>query len=162
MAIEIAEPRATVWEALIDPGQMARWRPGVERLLHASSEYPALGQTARWRSRLHGLPIRLDETPLEVVPRERLRSRLRLGLFRFEQCFALGPHAAGCSRLSLKITTPSRMPLVGGSLDRFAVRRFSTDLAAATLQAVRDWCELGQATSVPLPDLPTAPVSARR
>ena len=56
----------------------------------------------------------------------------------------------------LRIAAPSEAPLVGASLDRFAVRRFATDLAATYLHALRDWCELGRPPALPLPELVTA------
>ena len=155
MSGDVSASRERVWAALTEPAQVARWRPGVEAEIDAPAAHPAPGETARWRCRLHDLPVVLEETPRRVVPSERLESSLRLGLFRFEETFtlvradALGEH----TRVGLKITTPSHMPVVGGSLDRFAVRRFATDLAAVTLQAVRDWCERGE----PAPALPAPP-----
>jgi hypothetical protein len=99
------------------------------------------------------VPVTLEETALEIAPEERLRSEVRFGLFRCEEIFALAAADpdGGHTRVSLRITAPSETPLMGTSLDRFAVRRFTTDLAGTCLRALRDWCELGRSSALPLP-----------
>ena len=141
MATEIDAPRAAVWAALADPEESWHWRPGVtERLRDGASG--RRGQAKhRFRAQLHDVPVVLEEMRLATVLGEKLRSELHLGLFRFEETFSLTALGRGRTRLGLKVTAPNRMPIVGGSLDRFDVRRFATDLAGVTLQAVRDWCE---------------------
>ena len=60
----------------------------------------------------------------------------------------------GHTRVSLCLTTSSEAPLLGGSLDRFGVRRFATELAGHSPAALRDWCELGHgARSTPRLDV---------
>lgn len=153
MATVVAAPRSAVWSALADPEQIARWRPGVEGALGAAEPSPTAGRRLRFRCRLQGVPVTLEETALEVAPEERLRSELRFGLFRCEEIFALAAADpdGGHTRVSLRITAPSETPLMGTSLDRFAVRRFATDLAGTCLRALRDWCELGHPPALPLP-----------
>jgi uncharacterized protein YndB with AHSA1/START domain len=153
MATVVAAPRSAVWSALTDPEQIARWRPGIEASLAEAEQTPRGGRRLRFRCRLRGVPVTLEETALEVAPEERLRSEVRFGLFRCEEIFALAPADpdGGHTRVSLRITAPSETPLLGTSLDRFAVRRFATDLAGTCLRALRDWCELGHAPALPLP-----------
>jgi hypothetical protein len=100
----------------------------------------------KWKCRIRDLPIVLHETPLEVVRGEQLRSRLRLGLFRFEESFTLAPTPGepGRTRVGLHLYVANEMPVVGGTLDRFAVRRLATELGGTHLQALRDWCEAGR------------------
>lgn len=143
MAVKIEAGRAAVWDALTDPAQVPRWRPGVIAALDPSPHPPLAGRPQRWRLRLHELPLVLVEQPLVVEPPSFLHSRQRLGLFVFEQALSLRPlgPAGRRTRLALRISTHSRIPVVGGSLDRFAVQRFATALAATTLEALRDWCE---------------------
>ena len=159
MATVVAAPRSAVWSALTDPEQIARWRPGVEATIAGAEPSPAAGRQLRFRCRLQGVPVTLEETWLEVSPGERLRSVVRFGLFRCEEAFSLAAADpdGGHTRVSLRIATPSETPLVGASLDRFAVRRFATELAATCLRALRDWCELGQPAALPRP----APGEAR-
>ena len=152
MATEVAAPREAVWTAVSDPEQERHWRPGVSDRL--SDRADGNRTRHRFRLRLHDVPVVLEEARIASVAHEMLRSELRLGLFRFEETFSLVRTGPLETRLGVRVTAPNRMPLVGGSLDRFAVRRFATYLAAVTLQAVRDWCERGQAPGLELPALP--------
>jgi hypothetical protein len=66
-----------------------------------------------------------------------------MGLFRFDETFtlALEPGAPSRTRLQLKIVAANSIPIVGGLLDRFAVRRIATDLVDEKLRALQKWCE---------------------
>jgi len=147
MATVVAAPRCAVWAALTEPEQAVHWRPGVTRLLAGAQREPAPGRVLRLRCILHDVPVTFEERTLEVTVAEKLRSELRFGLFHGEETFTLAAADpdGGHTRVSLRITTPSEAPLVGESLDRFAVRRFATELAGNSLAALRDWCELGRA-----------------
>jgi hypothetical protein len=165
MSAAVSSSRSRVWAALADPAQAARWRPGVLALLDGEGAYPRAGHTVRWRCRVRELPIVLHETPTEVVPGERLHARLRLGLFHYEAHFTLSSLAGEPTRarVGLQIQVPNELPLVGGTLDRFDVRRLATELAATDLMALRDWCEASRpAERRPSPPsaLPEALVSA--
>jgi uncharacterized protein YndB with AHSA1/START domain len=153
MATVVAAPRRSVWAALTEPEQMIHWRPGVTGLLGATPREPTPGRVLRLRCILQDVPITLEERALEVAPEERLRSELRFGLFHGEETFTLATADpdGGHTRVSLRIATPSETPLVGESLDRFAVRRFATELAGNSLAALRDWCELGRAAGAQAP-----------
>jgi len=154
MATVVAAPRPAVWSALADPEQIARWRPGVQATIDAPDRSARPGRQLRFRCQLQGVPVLLEETTLEAARGELLRSEVRFGLFRFEETFSLAAADpdGGHTRVSLRITTPSETPLVGASLDRFAVRRFATELAASYLRALRDWCELGRPSELALPE----------
>jgi hypothetical protein len=135
--------RARVWRALVDPGQAQRWRPGPLELLGADDDYPAPGRSVRWRFRLRRLPVVVSETVLVSELGERLELRLRIGLFRFDAVFTLAeaPGSRVATRVGLTIAARNQVPLVGGVLDRFAVRRLATELAAAHLEALRVFCQ---------------------
>jgi hypothetical protein len=143
MSAAVAASRSRIWAALAEPAQAARWRPGVLALEPGSGPYPAVGRTVRWRCRVRELPIVLAETPTDVAPGERLHAKLRFGLFHYEAHFTLAsvPGEPGRTRVGLQIQVPNELPLVGGTLDRFDVRRLATELAATDLMALRDWCE---------------------
>jgi uncharacterized protein YndB with AHSA1/START domain len=142
----VAAPRRTVWNALTEPEQLIHWRPGAVALLGAAPREAAPGRVLRLRCLLREVPVTLEERALEVAAGERLRSALRFGLFHCDESFALaaadpdGRH----TRVSMRIATASETPLFGGSLDRFGVRRFATELAGQSLAALRDWCEHGR------------------
>jgi uncharacterized protein YndB with AHSA1/START domain len=146
MASVVAAPRARVWAAITEPEQLIHWRPGVTGLLAEARREAAPGRRLRLRCMLRDVPVVLEERTLEAVPEERLRSELRFGLFHCDETFSLAAADpdGGHTRVSLRLTTPSETPLLGGSLDRFAVRRFATELAGNSLAALRDWCEHGQ------------------
>ncbi len=152
MATEIAASRHAVWAAVSDPEQERHWRPGVSDRL--ADQADGSRTRHRFRLQLHDVPVILEESRIASVSQEQLRSELRLGLFRFEETFSLVRSGPAHTRLGVKVIAPSEMPLVGGNLDRFDVRRFATDLVAVTLQAVRDWCERGEAPRLDLPDFP--------
>ena len=143
MSAAVASTRSRIWAALAEPAQAARWRPGVLALEEGSGPYPTVGRTVRWRCRVRELPIVLHETPTDVAPGERLHAKLRFGLFHYEAHFTLASIAAepGRTRVGLQIQVPNELPLVGGTLDRFDVRRLATELAATDLMALRYWCE---------------------
>lgn len=143
MSATLAASRARVWSALAEPAQAVRWRPGLLEPVSREEPYPRPGVAVRWRCRVRELPLLLHETPLEVVTGERLHARVRLGLFRYETSFTLAPLAADDSRtrVSLQIQVANELPVVGGTLDRFLMRRLATELAATELMALRDWCE---------------------
>jgi len=146
MTTVVAAPRSAVWDALTSPGAIARWRPGAEGIVGPAADAVHVGRRLRFRCRLHDVPVTLDERVLELFPNRRIRTEVRFGLFHCEETFTLsgtGPKGDH-TRVGLRITTPSETPLLGESLDRFAVRRFGTELAATCLLALRDWCELGQ------------------
>ena len=158
MSAVIASPPGTVWEALTERSQVLQWRPGAVEALDPDASYPAPGEPVRWRCLVRGLPLVLEDTPLLVLPGECLHSRLSLGLFRFEETFRLAsvPTEPKSTRLGIKIAAANEMPVLGGALDRFAVREFATQLAATYLQAVRDWCEGSRRSQRALPSLPSA------
>jgi len=144
LGVEIGAELPTVWAALAEPDQVARWRPGIVGLASPGASFPTEGRRFRWHCRLNEVPVNLEETPTRVVPTARLESEVRLGLFRFRQVFTLAPAQTG-TRLMIQIETGNHVAVVGGCLDRFVVHRFATDLASNYLQAVRDWCERGSA-----------------
>jgi hypothetical protein len=143
MSTAVAAARSRVWSALADPGEAVRWRPGLVAALAGAERYPHAGEPMRWSCRVRELPIVLSETPVEVVTGERLHTRIRLGLFHFEETFTLAPLGVdpARARVGVQIQVANELPLVGGTLDRFGVRRLATELAATQLMALRDWCE---------------------
>ena len=108
--------------------------------------HPALrdeGTTADDRSGNYGT-LDLVRT-LEVVEGKRLRSAMALGPFRFDLAFTLEPEDDGVrTRLSAAIAASNVVPVVGGALDRFAVRKLASEIVAQVLEDVRAHCERGR------------------
>ncbi len=143
MSTVIGAGRARVWRALTEPAQVAAWDASVVAPIDVPPDYPKPGQHVRWRARMNGLPIVLHDSPIEVVGGERLRSSIAMGLFRFDETYTLADDPSGPSRtrLTMKVVTSNEIPVVGGALDRFAVRQQATELVSASLRAIRSWCE---------------------
>jgi uncharacterized protein YndB with AHSA1/START domain len=143
MSTTINAPRTTVWRAISDPNEVVRWDDRAIAALDRPDDYPSPGQHLRWRYRLGGVSLILHERPQEVVPPERLRSRLSLGMLRFEETFSLAEETGepDRTRLSLRVVASNSVPLLGGVLDRFAVRRTAAEFIDARLRGVQKWCE---------------------
>jgi uncharacterized protein YndB with AHSA1/START domain len=143
MSTAVGADPERVWRALSVPEELIRWDDRLEALLDPADDYPQSGQEIRWRCRLGSIAVVLRNSLLEVVPRERLRSTTEMGLLRFDETFTLGceaddPHR---TRLQLKLVAANSIPVVGGLIDRFAVRRLATDLIDTKLRAIQKWCE---------------------
>jgi len=157
MSTGVAAARERVWRALTVPAELVRWDRHLLALLDEAPDYPRVGRAVRWRTRLGSVPLVLHDRPLEVVEGERLRSAVALGLFHFDATIALAdaPDAPGHTRLALRLQAESSVPLVGGALDRFAVRRLASRIVDERLRGLRAWCEdgavLDAAGEAPLP-----------
>jgi hypothetical protein len=154
----IGAERERVWRALTRPGERIRWDERLVELLDPAGDAPAPGRRVRWRYRLGALAVELQESPLEVRPPERLHCDVALGLFRFSVVYTLGVEsgapagAADRTQLSLRLSTENSMPVVGGTLDRFDVRRVASEYLDAQLRALQKWCESApDAGPAPLP-----------
>jgi uncharacterized protein YndB with AHSA1/START domain len=143
MSTGVSADRDRVWRALTVPEELIRWDEGLVALLHPADGYPLEGQQVRWRYRLGAIAVILRNSLLEVVPKERLRSATRMGLFRFDETFTLGRDIAEPerTRLQLKLVAENSVPVVGGLLDRFAVRSLAVELVDRKLRSIQKWCE---------------------
>jgi len=141
MSTRVAADRERVWSALTDASERLRWDRPLEAPIDVAPDHPRPGDHARWRYRLRGLPVVLHERTLEVVEGKRVRSAMTLGPFRFDLAFTLEPEDDGVrTRLSAALAASNVVPVVGGALDRFAVRRLASEIVAETLEGVRHHC----------------------
>jgi Polyketide cyclase / dehydrase and lipid transport len=141
MSRVIRARRERVWRALISPSDRIRWDTRLLSLESPAPGYPAPGRGARWRCRLGSVAVDLRDDPVEVVPTQRLRSAVQLGSFRFEETFTLESDDEEATRLSLRLSASNSVPVVGGELDRFGVRRLSSERVNDTLLLLQRWCE---------------------
>jgi len=142
MSTRVGAGRERVWFALTDPSERPRWDGPLEAPLDVASDHPRPGDHACWRYRLHGLPVILHERTLEVVEGKRVRSSMSLGPFRFDLAYTLEPEEEGRrTRLSAALAASNVVPVVGGALDRFAVRRLASELVAQVLEDLRAHCD---------------------
>jgi uncharacterized protein YndB with AHSA1/START domain len=141
MSKVIRSPRARVWRALVSPDELIRWDERRISLEAPIPDYPKPGRSARWRCQLGSLTVVHHEDPLEVIPAERLRSAVRLASFEFEETYTLADQAPSATRLSLRVIARNTLPVFGGELDRFDVRRLSAERVDQTLAQLQRWCE---------------------
>jgi uncharacterized protein YndB with AHSA1/START domain len=141
MSKVIRSPRARVWRALVSPEELIRWDERRISLEEPVADYPRPGRSARWRCWLGSVSVVHCEDALEVVPAERLRSAVRLASFEFEETYTLADQPPDSTRLSLRVVAKNTLPLYGGELDRFDVRRLSAERVDQTLAQLQRWCE---------------------
>jgi len=143
MSTLIHAQRDRIWRALTTPSELIRWDEQLVALLDPVSDYPRLGQHVRWRYRIGSVPIVIHQTIQEVQPGERLQSAISRGVFCFDETYTLADEVAlpDRTRLSLRVVASNSTPVVGGSMDRFQIRRLSAELIDSRLRAVQKWCE---------------------
>lgn len=143
MSTLITAERDRVWRALTTPSEVTRWDDQVVELLDPLPDFPQLGQQVRWRCRIGSVPIVVHQTIREVQPGERLQSSISRGVFCFDEIYTLADErdAPERTRLSLRVVASNSTPVVGGTMDRFAIRRLSAELIDTRLRAVQKWCE---------------------
>lgn len=141
MSRVIRSPRARIWRALTSVDELIRWDERLLSLEEPAPDYPAPGSRTRWRCLEGSVPVELRRDPLEVIPAQRLHSSMRLGALRFEETWTLADEAHGATRLSLRLASHNSIPLVGGALDRFDVRRLSAERVDRSLSRLQRWCE---------------------
>ena len=160
MAAVIRAPRERVWRALTSPQELIRWDDRVVAL--AQGARSGNGRRGRPQQRYRWGPVWVDlrYRPLEVVRGHRLRSEISLGLFRFEATYTLSAEDDDPTRtrLSLRIAFPNSVPVLGGCVDRFDLRRVASRLVSENIAALRRWCEGHRAAdrAQPAVPLPTA------
>jgi len=142
MATVIDAARERVWRALARPEEVLRWDPRFLRREPPDRGGETRGTTC-WRFQLGSIPVRMRIRNIEVIRGSRLRSDIRLGLFRFEATCTLRdePGEPARTHLSLRLSAANAVPLVGSELDRFDVRKLAAELADDTIRALRAWCE---------------------
>jgi len=147
LSTAIRAGRDRVWLALTDPAEIARWDAANGNLGAPAlpADYPKPGQHVRWRYRQGGVPTWLEERPIEVVARERLRALLELGPLRLDSTFDLLPDPGHPerTRLQQKLVASNAVAVVGGVIDRFEMRALATERVSRTLDAIRARCEGG-------------------
>lgn len=142
MSTVVHTPPGRVWRAIAEPAEVIRWDEHVVSLETPASGYPESGESAHWRYRLGSVPVDLVDTPVEVVPGQRLKHAMAIGAFAFEEVYTLAGEGSLRTRLSLRLASSSNsVPVVGGQLDRFDVRRLASEIVDRNLRAIQKWCE---------------------
>ena len=141
MSTVIGAPRERVWDALTVPAELARWDPRVLSIREGPTAALADGDCLVARYRLGAVPVDYTLRVLSAAPTERLDASVAVGLFRFRETAILADESRTQTRLSLRLAAPNAMPVVGGVIDRFDVRKMAAERVDERLHALRIWCE---------------------
>jgi hypothetical protein len=148
MSATIAAEPKRVWRALTSPEECVGWDDQCLGLVPTDACYPEVGRMTRWSYKLGNIPMVMRECPVEVTAPRILHSSLRLGSLRLDQTYTLaserdasidGDHQK--TRLGMRIVASSAVAVLGAVIDRFEIRRLTTDRVDANLRAVSKWCE---------------------
>jgi hypothetical protein len=164
MATAVGTSCHRVWHALTSQSELIRWDDHLIEFVSPSAARGGPRTCPKHRYRLGSVEVGLRYQPLEVVHERTLRAEVELGLFRFEATHKLFPDAedSGRTQLSLRLVFSNTLPVVGGEIDRFDMRRLATDLALSNLNALRDWCESHPKIEATHPERKKADQSAPR
>lgn len=167
LSATIGAPIDRVWCALTDPAERAEWderilgevsllrrsarsntesTPGTSRK-RASKGETTLPSKTRWRFRLGGIPMVMQEEILGVDRNERLVGRISIGSMHFDQKLTLhreddegGPK----TRLGMKLVARNQIAVLGEVVQRMDVQKLVIEYVDTTLRQVQKHCEGGQ------------------
>jgi hypothetical protein len=141
MSTVISAPRERVWDALTNPAEMTRWDPHLLSSMGSPSGPLREGDVMRCRYRVGSVPVQQKLEVLTALTGARLEVEVTLGLFRFRETCLLTDESRTQTRLSLRLAAPNAMPVVGGVIDRFDVRKMASERVDERLRVLREWCE---------------------
>lgn len=141
MSTVIGAPRERVWDALTVPAEVARWDARVVSLVDHPSGPLREDDVMRCRYRFGAVPIELTARVLTASPGARLDVAVTVGLFRFRETYLVVDESRTQTRLSLRLAAPNAMPVVGGVIDRFDVRKMASERVDERLRELQKWCE---------------------
>ncbi len=158
LSATIGAPIDRVWRALTDPSERIVWDErilGEVSLSHGSSRSAkrrraagqgesALPEPTKWRFRLRGIPLVMQDTVCEILRNERLVSRISIGSMRFDQTLTLHREDCGSgprTRLGMKLVTRSQIAVIGEVVERLDVQKIVIEFVDSTLRQVQKYCE---------------------
>jgi len=161
----IGAPSERVWRALVDPHERIAWDERVlgevvlpaagrarrpTRSREPASADPVRGARSRnaarkrWRFRLGGVPLVLQDETISVEDGERIASRISIGSMHFDQTLTLhreddetGPR----TRLGMKLVVHNSIVVIGDVVPRLDVQRLAIEYVDTTLRQVQQHCE---------------------
>lgn len=145
MSCTIAATPRRVWRALTDPEEILAWDEQRLSAVDPTDAYPKAGEALRWRYRVGSVPIVMRDQPLEVAPGRKLHSKISVGPIVYDQTFTLGVEQdegrGAMTLLGMKLIASNSASVIDAVIDRFEVRRITTDRVDATLRAITRYCE---------------------
>lgn len=149
-SVRVAVSPRDAWRVLSTPASIARWRPGFAGWIGVAPGALAESPSLRFRARLRGVRVVSEQRVLTLGRGARIESRVRYGLFGFDETITLrrAGVAESATQISFVLRFANQVGVVSGNLDRVTVRRVASELAEQTLASLSALCaEL--AASVP-------------
>lgn len=143
LSVEIEASLSRVWRALCDPAEVVQWDSGVEAAIDAPAGYPQPGQHVRWRCR-SGFFRTLHDRPQEVVPEQKLRSLLSVGIIRYDETYTFEAVEAGM-RLMVDLDVSIGVPILSLIVSHLQATAEARLAFEASLVNLKRHCE-GRAT----------------
>jgi uncharacterized protein YndB with AHSA1/START domain len=129
--------------ALEAAAQSSRRSP-EERAERAPSNRRTPIRTTRWRFRLGGVPLVMQDEVMTVNRHDRLSSRISIGSIHFDQTLTLhteddetGPR----TRLGMKLVAGNSIAVIGEVVSRLDVQKIVIEYVDTTLRQVQKYCE---------------------
>jgi hypothetical protein len=166
LSATIDAPVNRVWHALTDPSERVVWderilgEVSLSRRSARTTPTPPASRTSstaelsqfennipektKWRFRLGGIPLVMQDMLQNAERNTRLASRISIGSMHFDQTFTLfreddasGPR----TRLSMKLVAPNQIAVIGEVVQRLDVQKIVIEYVDTTLRQVRKHCE---------------------
>ena len=154
LSTTIGAPIDRVWRALTDPSERIVWDErilgevslsrGRTKTTKTTQAADIIPKTTKWRFRLGGVPLVMQDVIGEVDRNERLVSRISIGSIHFDQTLTLhrendenGPRI----RLGMKVVARNQIAVIGELVQRLDVQKIVIEYVDATLRQVQKYCE---------------------
>lgn len=151
LSATIGAPIDRVWRALTDPSERLVWDERILGEVSLSREKNNITESAstppkqtRWRFRLGGVPLVMQDVIREANPNQRLVSRISIGSMHFDQTLTLyrednetGPR----TRLGMKLVVHNQIPVIGEVIQRLDVQKIVIEYVDTTLRQIQKYCE---------------------
>jgi len=154
LSATIGAPIDRVWRALTDPSERIVWDErilGEVSLSRGKNDSAKTARSAntlpkktRWRFRLGGIPVVMQDIISDADLNERLVSRISIGSMHFDQTLSFhreddesGPR----TRLGMKLVARNQIAVIGEVVQRLDVQKIVIEYVDATLRQVQKYCE---------------------
>ncbi len=157
LSATIGAPIDRVWCALTDPSKRLVWderilgEVSLSRGKNDTTGAAKTGQSAntlpqktRWRFRLGGVPLVMQDVIRDADPNQRLVSRISIGSMHFDQTLSLhreDDESGPCTRLGMKLVARNQIAVIGEVVQRLDVQKIVIEYVDTTLRQIQKHCE---------------------
>lgn len=158
LSATVGAPQERIWRALVDPEERSAWDDRIlgevdlsrdsqkaeARSRAARPGRPTALRTNRYRFRLGGVPLVMQDEIIRADGHERLKSRISIGSLHFDQTLTLhaeddetGPR----TRIGMKVVARNSITVIGEIVPRLDVQKLVIEYVDTTLRQVQKHCE---------------------